>query len=312
MICSHNQILAGDLLACSGEEPSTACAVMRRRLRASVSSHPHPATHAPAAQSRPLSRMAVSMSHAMMSISGSAAKLRGGKASKRAAVAKAARADANNEVRRKSHTPLQPSFLFPTFLTHRYPALIRREKKVHIPSGRFPSADEPPLSLQSPTSSSRRATRSAVPVRRVLARSRGGALGRAPAGQRQRQEDLPSRLHWLHRHADAGHRGGAPRQVRDRRPLRGTFAHFRRGPQPRALAKDAERSYVAARSSTRVDDRRANAAHPPRAFARGRPPSPLSSSSKSESASPSALLPSIDDDDDRLPPVADTRGARRT
>ena len=45
--------------------------------------------------------MAVSMSNAMMSISaGGASKLRGGKVSKRATtVAKAARADSNNEVR---------------------------------------------------------------------------------------------------------------------------------------------------------------------------------------------------------------------
>ena len=40
------------------------------------------------------------MSNAMMSISGGVANLRGGKVAKRATVAKAARADSNNEVRR--------------------------------------------------------------------------------------------------------------------------------------------------------------------------------------------------------------------
>lgn len=41
------------------------------------------------------------MSNAMMSVSGGAAKLRGGKVAKRATVAKAARADSNNEVRHR-------------------------------------------------------------------------------------------------------------------------------------------------------------------------------------------------------------------
>lgn len=53
--------------------------------------------------------MAVSVSNAMMTISGGAAKLRGGKVAKRATVAKAARADSNNEVRRQ--LSLSPSRL---------------------------------------------------------------------------------------------------------------------------------------------------------------------------------------------------------